>query len=189
MNEVINTRFDGCLDVERIRERVTVKPGAVRDLGGKDVLVAAEALEGALKEIYLPNDFSLAFIKEMATKASLHSQRLFSSEVEYISRIYNPPDVEVAPICLTGLAGIGKTQTIAALRKVLPPPVDLACNHFEGSLKLTSHWYASARVKLAVGRCWRTLFWVIKGQLAITLLNYSSSAAVGQIEMVYRYSF
>lgn len=136
MNEVINTRFDGCLDVERIRERVTVKPGAVRDLGGKDVLVAAEALEGALKEIYLPNDFSLAFIKEMATKASLHSQRLFSSEVEYISRIYNPPDVEVAPICLTGLAGIGKTQTIAALRKVLPPPVDLACNHFEGSLKV-----------------------------------------------------
>ncbi|MGI1091480.1 AAA family ATPase [Pseudomonas aeruginosa] len=147
MNEVINTRFDGCLDVERIRERVTVKPGAVRDLGGKDVLVAAEALEGALKEIYLPNDFSLAFIKEMATKASLHSQRLFSSEVEYISRIYHPPDVEVAPICLTGLAGIGKTQTIAALRKVLPPPVDLACNHFEGSLKLTSHWYASARGK------------------------------------------
>lgn len=147
MNEIIDTRFDGCLDIEQIRERVTVKPDAVGALGGMDASIAAEIFADALKQIYLPNDFSLAFIKEMATKASLHSQKLFSSEVEYISRIYNPPDVEVAPICLTGLAGIGKTQTIAALRKVLPPPVDFACDHFEGNLQLISHWYASARGK------------------------------------------
>lgn len=147
MNEIINTRFEGCLDIEQIRGRVTVKPDAVVALGRMDVSVAAETLADALKQIYLPSDFSLAFIKEIATKASLHSQKLFSSEREYISKIYSPPDIEVSPVCLTGLAGIGKSQTIAALRKVLPPPLDFSCDHFEGSLQLVSHWYASARGK------------------------------------------
>ena len=63
MNEIINTRFDGCLDTEQIRERVTVKPDAVVELGGLDVSLAAETLADALRQIYLPNDFSLAFIK------------------------------------------------------------------------------------------------------------------------------
>ncbi|WP_235154344.1 AAA family ATPase (plasmid) [Pseudomonas nitroreducens] len=112
-----------------------------------DDLIAAEMLSNALKKIYLPNDFSLSLIKELAAKASLHSEQLFSSEKDYITRIYTPPDVEVAPICLTGLAGVGKTQTISALRKVLPSPTDFECNHFDGKLQLISHWYASARGK------------------------------------------
>lgn len=147
MNETIAARFNGCLEIDQIRERVTVKPAAVPTLSGLDAMVAAETFADALKQIYLPNEFSLAFIQEMAAKASLHSQKLFSSEVEYVSRIYTPPDVEVSPICLTGLAGVGKTQTITALRKVLPPPVDFSCGHFEGTLPLISHWYASARGK------------------------------------------
>nr|WP_256672547.1 transposase [Pseudomonas sp. C1C7] len=98
-------------------------------------------------KIYLPNEFSLNFIKEMAGRASLHSDKLFTSEVEYISKIYNPPEVEVLPVCLTGLAGVGKSQTVAALRKILPPPMDLYCDHYHGAIKLISHWFASARGK------------------------------------------
>lgn len=147
MNENISTRFNSCLDIESIRQRVTVRPDAVRDLASMESSVAAEVLNMALKQIFLPNDFTLSFIKEMSAKAALHSKWLFSSEVEYISRFYKPPDVEVSPVCLTGLAGIGKSQTIAALRTVLPSPIDFACDHFQGNLKLASHWYASARGK------------------------------------------
>ncbi|NMY51923.1 transposase [uncultured Pseudomonas sp.] len=147
MNESFSSRFDSCVDIEVIRQRITVRPDPVKGLASKESLVAAQILSGALEQIYLPNDFSLSFIKELSAKAALHSQWLFSSEVDYISRFYTPPDVEVRPICLTGLAGVGKSQTIAALRKVLPAPIDFACDHFHGNLKLFSHWYVSARGK------------------------------------------
>jgi len=147
VNDGILSRFDKSLDMESIRQRVTVRPNAVADIASMDPLVAADVLYRALKEIFIPNDFSLAFIKEMLNKASLHNQWSFSSEVDYISRFYNPPDVEVEPICLTGLAGIGKSQTIAALRKVMPSPIDFSCDHFQGTLKLSSYWYASAKGK------------------------------------------
>lgn len=150
MNSIDTARFDD-LDTEKIRQQVTVRPDAIRDLGSMDLPVATEVLHCALKKIFLPNDFTLAFIKEMYVKAAMHSQYLFSSQAEYVSRFYSPPDVEIAPICLTGLAGVGKSQTISALRKVLPSPSDFACDHFQGNLRLTSHWYASARGK-ASGR-------------------------------------
>jgi hypothetical protein len=147
MNETILTRFDGCSDINEIREKVTVRPDPVQALGDLDTMMGAEVLADALKQIYLPNEFSLGFIKEMVGRASLYSRKLFESQTAYLSRIYNPPEVEVAPVCLTGLAGIGKSQTIAALRKVLPPPLGFTCDHFEGTLQLVSYWYASARGK------------------------------------------
>ena len=63
MNESIGSRFDDCLDIEAIRQRITVRPDPVRDLASQDALVAAQILFEALEQIYLPNDFSLSFIK------------------------------------------------------------------------------------------------------------------------------
>ncbi|CAG8870743.1 transposase [Pseudomonas fluorescens] len=147
MNDAMFTRFEGCSDIGRIRDVVTVRPNLIRELGDSDALVSAEVLADTLKQIYLPNQFSLEFIKEMIDKASLYCRKMFESEAAYLSRVYCPPEVEVAPFCLTGLAGIGKSQTIAALRKVLPKPVDFTADHFEGVHQLVSYWYASARGK------------------------------------------
>lgn len=145
MNNVIAERFAGCSDPEQIRQRVTVRPDPVEPLNGLDYLVASEVFANALKEIYIPNKFSLEFIKEAVDRAQLRHNEVFSSYVDYISKIYTPPESEVFPICLTGLAGVGKSQTIAALRKVLPQPVSFSCDHYDGEVKLSSHWYKSAR--------------------------------------------
>ncbi|WP_084916022.1 transposase [Pseudomonas syringae] len=147
MNKVIDTRFSDCLAMEGIRAKVTVKPEPVSALAHLDVMIAAEQFASALKKIFIPNEFSLAFIREMIGKAAVHNQQLFTSEVAYASKIFNPPEVEVFPVCLTGLAGVGKSETIAALRKVLPRPVELSCDLYEGTVTLMSHWYASARGK------------------------------------------
>ena len=147
MNQSVESRFDGCLDAEKIRGLITVRPEPVGCLSAMDSVIAAEALAEVLMKIFLPNQFSLDFIKEMAGRASLHSSKLFATESEYVSKIYNPPEVEVSPVCLTGLAGVGKSQTIAALRKILPQPMDFTCDHYHGAVKLISHWYASARGK------------------------------------------
>jgi hypothetical protein len=104
MNKVINNRFSECLDIEKIRAKVTVRPEPVVALGSVDALIASEQLASALKQIFIPNEFSLAFIKEMAGRASVHSQLLFKSEADYASKIFNPPEVEVSPVCLSSLS-------------------------------------------------------------------------------------
>ncbi|MBD9428251.1 transposase [Pseudomonas sp. PDM15] len=147
MNDSVSARFDEFLDLEKIRQLVTVTPDALRSLESLDALVAADTLEKSLKAIYLPNDFILGFIKEMYAKAAHHSEWLFSNEAEYIARIYNPPATEIFPVCLTGLAGVGKSQAISALQKVLPSPFDFECAHFQGCLSLVSYWSTSARGK------------------------------------------
>lgn len=120
MNKTIETRFDGYMDIESIRRRVIVRPEPVKGLELLQPWVAAEQLAEKLREIYLPNEFSLNFIQEMIHLAYLHNLKIFSSPAGYAARIFNPPEAEVYPICLTGLAGVGKSQTIAALRGLYP---------------------------------------------------------------------
>lgn len=147
MSRVIDGWFGESLTVEQIRSRVTVRSEPVPDLSVRDTMIASEQLETGLAQIFIPNEFSLAFIEEMVGRASMHSQRLFTNEASYVSGIFNPPEVEVAPICLSGLAGVGKSQTIAAVLKLLPPPTEFSCSLYEHPVTLVSHWFASARGK------------------------------------------
>jgi len=147
MNKTIESRFDGYMDIESIRKRVILRPEPLTDLEALPPLIGAELLNERLKEIYLPTEFALNFIHEMIGLAYLHNLKVFSSEAGYAARIFKPPEVEVLPICFTGLAGVGKSQTIAALWRALPPPVALTCDLYQGTVELSSLWYASARGK------------------------------------------
>ncbi len=147
MNVSIHKRFEGYTDLEGIRQRVTVRPDPIEGLESLQFWVAAEKFAVKLRDIYIPNEFSLHFIQEMITLAQLHSLNTFRSEEAYNEKIMNPPDTEVFTICLTGLAGVGKSQTIAALMRAMPPPMTFACDLFQGTIELNSYWYASARGK------------------------------------------
>lgn len=147
MNAAIETRFDGFMDIESIRKRVTVRPEPVKGLEALHPWVAAEKLAQKIDEIYLPNEFSLHFIEEMINLANLHSLKTFRNAAEYAAKVFTPSDSEVFAICLNGLAGVGKSQTIAALLRALPPPMQFACDLFQGTIDLSSYWYASARDK------------------------------------------
>ncbi|OLS60516.1 ATP-binding protein [Pseudomonas putida] len=150
MNSVIDSRFSGRLEIEKIRQLVTVRPTPTGDLSSLDPVLASIALSEALKRIYLPNQFSLSFIQEMVGRADIFSRCLFASERDYVAKLYDSSEVSVAPICLTGLAGVGKSKAIEALRKVLPGPLEFYCDHFQDSVTLISHWYASARGKASL---------------------------------------
>lgn len=147
MTGLLQNRFRSSLDREFVRKTITVRPEPVSSLDNVEPVIGAEILFETLNRIFLPNPFSLQFIHEMANRAFMHHCLVFSSEVEHRSRIYTPPKLEVFPICLTGLAGVGKSRTIEALRKVMPPPSELHSAYFDGVLELESYWYASAEGK------------------------------------------
>lgn len=147
MNAAIESRFSGCFEIEQIRKRVTVRPEPLGDLSHLNPVIAGEVIMVRLKQIFLPNQFSLAFIQEMVWRADLFTRSVFTSERDYQAKIYNPPDIEVAPICLSGLAGVGKSETVAALMRLLPSNIEFESSHFQDKVPLISHWYASARDK------------------------------------------
>lgn len=147
MTALLQDRFSSALDNEYVRKAITVKPEPVSSLASAEPLIAAQILADVLKKSFIPNEFSLAFIHEMVNRAFMHHRYIFSSEAAHQEKIYIPPMVEASPICLTGLAGLGKSRTIEALKKVMPAPYEFRSKYFDGGLNLESYWYASAEGK------------------------------------------
>lgn len=147
MIEIMRTRFDALLDIEHIRKKVTIRPAPVGDIDHLPPMLAAHFLEMTLRQIFLPNQFSLELIAELIGKAAAHSALRSTSEQIFVKGIYYPTPVETFPICLTGLAGVGKSATIEALLRALPGPTELKIDHCVTPLTAESHWYASAKGK------------------------------------------
>ncbi|MBA6112386.1 transposase [Pseudomonas asiatica] len=147
MTGSLQERFTFAMDNEFVRKAITVKPDPVSTLADAEPFMAATILADALKQSFIPNQFSLDFIHEMVGRAFTHHCYVFPNEAEHQAKIYNPPITEGVPICLTGLAGLGKSRTIDALKKVMPVPSEYHSPYFGGALTLESYWYASAEGK------------------------------------------
>lgn len=100
-------------------------------------------IERALESIYLPNDFIVSLIGDLIGRAEKYNSDLFASEANHTNKVYYPPVAEVYPLCLTGLAGVGKSKVINALIKMMPLPQKLTTLH--GENKISSFWYTSGR--------------------------------------------
>ncbi|WP_322618084.1 transposase [Pseudomonas sp. BIC9C] len=147
MTNIFSTRFDGPDTLADIRRLVTVHPEPVTGLEELSPALAAERLLKVLKTIFLPNQFSLDFIKDCVDRARSFSVENFATDQQYQHRLYHPPGDEAFPICLTGLAGVGKSQTINALTKVMPGPAHYTSAHYHEPHTVVSYWYASAEGK------------------------------------------
>lgn len=170
--DILTSRFEPRLDDTRLKARITVRGTPVEGLESLNEHVAAQQFAEALRAVFIPNTFTLDLIKEMLGKAQQFSVESFSTERDYVSKIYQPPEREVMPICLTGLAGVGKSATIAALRKVLPTPQALRIEHYEGMRQVASYWYASARGKGLIRQLLSDLVGMeYKGTLATLLIE------------------
>lgn len=146
MMEILATRFAECLNEDYVRRMATVRPAPVEELESLVASQAADRFLDVLKQIFIPDPFSVDLILEVAGRAHAHSSR-FASSRNYQAALYDPPDAEVFPLCLTGLAGVGKSETIKALRRVLPGPINAMSDHALSEHTLLSHWYSSARGK------------------------------------------
>lgn len=147
MIEIMRTRFDGLIDIEYIRSKVTIRPVPVDDIDQLPPMLAAHFLEMTLRQIFIPNQFSLELIAELVGKAAAHSALRSTSEQAFVKGMYYPTPTETFPICLTGLAGVGKSATIEALLRVMPGPTEFQIDHCMTPLTAESHWYASAKGK------------------------------------------
>lgn len=116
-------RFYPHLDSAQIRSLAVVRPAALKGLRAFSRERACGQLHQALKAAFYPNSQCMGLLQRWLNIALEHSQDNYIGHADYYGRLHQK-DVEfrrgTSAMCLTGLAGIGKSELLRALGRVMP---------------------------------------------------------------------
>lgn len=144
-------RFEGLLTSESIRARAEHIPAPIADLDSMPVHLAEEELKSQLQRVVVLSNSDLEYLSRLVSRSHAYTVKAYPSVRHYIHALHaeelQPPDFE--PVCLTGLAGVGKSTFLTALERALPPPADL----YVGSVVHGGHlpYRSSVRVRVDAG--------------------------------------
>ncbi|MCX4162772.1 MULTISPECIES: ATP-binding protein [Paraburkholderia] len=140
------TRFEHCWTDEEI-DRVVAVPASPVSLEGRPANAGAEILRGVLGKIFFPTAQTRGKLRLMNDIAYSHARSHFLSEEVYMYGLYepNPWGEHVSPaVCVTGLAGIGKSALIRAFRTLIGPDTLIDVGDHK-NIPLVSGWILTLR--------------------------------------------
>jgi energy-coupling factor transporter ATP-binding protein EcfA2 len=116
-------RFAPVLTEAQIRDRVRVDAQPLDGLDRLPAEQAVSALTQGLHDVFVPTRQVTSVLAMFIGMARAHNASAYTSMQRYVRQIYEARPAEPArlPTCLTGLAGVGKSEILKALDKVMPP--------------------------------------------------------------------
>ncbi|RYP57423.1 hypothetical protein DL771_011479 [Monosporascus sp. 5C6A] len=121
-------RFEETTDDSVIAAKTRIRPPAANAIAGEPPAAAEERLRIALKSVFVPTAQVRQIIKQLVGGSIGFSATRYQDSLEYLGLVYNRNFADDFPdasaICLTGLAGSGKsalTQAIARLLQIEEP--------------------------------------------------------------------
>ena len=118
-------RFTSLVNREEIRRRAAVQPAAISGWDTLSKVDAGRLIAAELTKVFYPTEQCVDILFEWVSDARAHCVEMYGSEHTFIERIYlpEPPLPQFCfPICLTGLAGTGKSTLCGALKRLMPEP-------------------------------------------------------------------
>jgi len=108
---------------DEIRRRVGLPGKHVGEINKMPAGVACEKLEEALASVHCPSERECEIIQEIVEQSLAHAQVAYPSRKAMIARAYNFSAIRdpYVPHLITGPAGTGKTQLLAAVQRLLLP--------------------------------------------------------------------
>jgi hypothetical protein len=142
-------RFIPLLNRDEIRRKVEVQPQLFADYEQLSAVEATKELEKRFKEAFFPSKQCIDILHEWIGLALAHCRNHYYGQREFLAALYDKdvhlPDFNF-PMCLTGLAGAGKSQLLKALGRLMPERAS-----FTGidstKFKLESHRVLTVKVK------------------------------------------
>jgi len=116
-------RFIPLLNKDEIRRKVEVKPRPLIEYEQLSPFDATKELVERFKEVFLPSKQCVEILHEWVALALEHCRRHYHGQRRFLESLYDKevplPDFSF-PMCLTGLAGSGKSQVLKALGRLMP---------------------------------------------------------------------
>ncbi|WP_179745738.1 hypothetical protein [Paraburkholderia bryophila] len=137
-------RFVQLLDEEVIKKKVRCRPPALGNLDSLAPLAAEDRIRTALKKIYEPTQQDCIILRGLLERAIGFCIDRYQDEGAFMEALYDktkiPRRLDARAICLTGLAGLGKTELIEAMGRLLASEtyVDIGTGH--NPILLDPYW-------------------------------------------------
>lgn len=137
--------------------RVHIAP--LLDLGGMSPDEADLRLEAAWKALVVPSAQMRFVIRKFAAAAQQYSEATYANEKTFLRNAYAPPvdAMSIFPICLTGLAGAGKSQIIAGFSRIYSKEFSL-CIQGHADFSISSAWHIAVRSDAGAKRLLGAMF-------------------------------
>lgn len=108
-------RYAGLLDPDTIRRLAAVEVAPLNNLHDLPVELACSQFEAALKQVFYPTSQCVSILQRLMGLAYAHCNTTYPSKKSFMHGVYaeQAPLTDFAfPICLTGLAGTGKSKLL-----------------------------------------------------------------------------
>jgi hypothetical protein len=151
-------RFLNLADPTSLALRSRVSARTVHDLGSLSTEAACDCLKAEFERIFFPTKFCVNFLVSQMERAASYAVKEYPDERHFLARCYGsvPNEIESAPICLTGLAGVGKSQLRKAFFRVLPPDQTIPVSG-HGEFPITAAKLVVVRSRMGVLEALRAL--------------------------------
>lgn len=139
-------RYSRTMSDQELDAAITIPPAEVR-LNGADIVVQAEFLRHALHNFYIPDRQIRKLLRFFLSIAAAHAAVHFPTDDDYLQQLYQDfpwGKMTRFAICLTGLGGVGKSELLAALERLLGAP-GLTSVQGHRNLPLVPLWSMSLR--------------------------------------------
>ena len=139
-------RFPVVMSDHVIASRVAIPARPLASLFVEPREVDAAAMERALKGIFVPTNSVVNHLLYLLNLARSHSLAVYPDERAYLIGVYKsvPDETGPMPVCMTGLAGVGKTQLLSAFGRLLEGPKKVSVEGIR-DIPLLASWYVSVR--------------------------------------------
>ena len=123
LRQVLADRITPLFDDRVISERTRVSPAPIKAPKDEPPATTEARLRGALESIFFPSQQVCQIIKHVMGAALGFSEARYNDCVNYLRFVYAkaaPIDNPISTaICLTGLAGVGKTALMKAIKRLM----------------------------------------------------------------------
>ena len=123
-------------------------PRPIKGLNEMEVEEACLRLESSFDKLFIPTKQTVKTIKRILGSSRAHVKHTYSNKKKFLEGCYTrsvPLPIFVAPICLTGLAGIGKSKVIEAIKRLMGVDGEVIVDNHHAPFPLSSGWYIDIR--------------------------------------------
>lgn len=143
-------RFEPLLNREEIRLRAFRSARSLAELNTLPPEVACTELTGALKQVFFPTQQCVTILERFVGAAYAHCLEYYSDGKAFLHGIYSretPLPLSSFPVCLTGLAGVGKSELMHAFARLLPEDSTISVSPDHSPLPLRASWNLTVQAR------------------------------------------